>query len=256
MTAQTCADLVERGDPDRWRTVMAAAPEKRAGLLALYAFNLEIARAPYVASESMLAEIRLRWWTDAVAEIYAGAAPRRHEVVAPLAEAVAGGDLPQAPFDGMIAARMFDAGDAPFEDTDALRAYVDATSGNLMELAARHLGASDAAIPVVRRFARGAGIAALLRALPELKATGRAPLPPGADVAALAREGLAEIAAARAERATVPREAAAALLPGWLAELRLGRAAAEPEAVMSGGLEVSEFRARAALLRRVVTGRW
>jgi phytoene/squalene synthetase len=256
VTAEACADLVARGDPDRWRTVMAAPPERRAGLLALYAFNLEIARAPYVASESMLAEIRLRWWTDAVAEIFAGAPPRRHEVVAPLADAVAGGDLPQELFDGMIAARLFDAGDAPFDDLDALRGYVDATSGNLMDLAARHLGASGAALPVVRRFARGAGIAALLRALPELAALGRSPLPPGADLAEIAREGLAKIAAARAERAAVPREAAAALLPGWLAAPRLRRAAADPEAVMRGALEVSEFRARAALLWRGVSGRW
>lgn len=256
MTAQACADLVERGDADRWRTVMAAPPDRRAGLLALYAFNLEIARAPYVASESMLAEIRLRWWTDAVAEIFAGAPPRRHEVVAPLAEAVAGGELPQELFDGMIAARLFDAGDAPFEDLDGLRGYVDATSGNLMELAVRHLGASGAAIPVVRRFARGAGIAALLRALPDLEALGRAPLPPDADVAEIAREGLAEIDAARAERAAVPRAAAAALLPGWLADIRLRRAVADPGCVLKGGLEVSEFRSRAVLLRRAATGRW
>ena len=235
---------------------MAAPPDRRAGLLALYAFNLEIARAPYVASESMLAEIRLRWWTDAVAEIFAGAPPRRHEVVAPLAEAVAGGELPQELFDGMIAARLFDAGDAPFEDLDGLRGYVDATSGNLMELAARHLGASGAAIPVVRRFARGAGIAALLRALPDLEALGRAPLPPDADVAEIAREGLAELDAARAERAAVPRAAAAALLPGWLADIRLRRAVADPGCVLKGGLEVSEFRSRAVLLRRAATGRW
>ena len=256
MTAEACADLVERGDPDRWRSVMAAPVDRRAGLLALYAFNLEIARAPRVASESMLAEIRLRWWTDAVAEIFTGAPPRRHEVVAPLAEAVAGGDLPQALFDGMIAARLFDAEAASFEDMEALRAYVEATSGNLVELAARHLGASGPAIPVARRFARGAGIAALLRALPELAALGHAPLPGGADVAEIAAEGLADILAARADRATVPREAAAALLPGWLADIRLRRAIADPKGVMAGSLDVSEFRARAVLLRRAVTGRW
>ena len=135
-------------------------------------------------------------------------------------------------------------------------AYVDATSGNLMDLAARHLGASGAALPVVRRFARGAGVAALLRALPDLEALGRAPLPPGADVAEIAREGLAEIDAARADRAAVPPAAAAALLPGWLADIRLRRAVADPGCVLKGGLEVSEFRSRAVLLRRVATGRW
>ena len=256
MTAEACADLVERGDPDRWRTVMAAPADRRAGLLALYAFNLEIARAPFVASESMLAEIRLRWWTDAVAEIFAGAAPRRHEVVAPLAEAIADADLPRDLLDGMIAARLFDADDAPFEDMDALRGYVDATSGNLMELAARHLGVSGVALSIVRRFALGAGIAALLRALPELEALGRAPLPLGADVAGIAREGLDAIEGARAARAAVASDVTAALLPGWLADIRLRAAIADPDAVMTGGLEVSEFRARAVLLRRAATGRW
>ena len=74
--------LVRRGDPERWRTAMAAPPAARPGLMALYAFNLEIARAPWVASEPLLAEIRLAWWREAVAEIYDGKPPRRHEVVA------------------------------------------------------------------------------------------------------------------------------------------------------------------------------
>ena len=68
MSDAEVARLVERGDPERWRTAMTAPP-RRAGLMALYAFNLEIARAPWVASEPMLAEIRLRWWRDALADL-------------------------------------------------------------------------------------------------------------------------------------------------------------------------------------------
>jgi hypothetical protein len=125
-----------------------------------------------------------------------------------------------------------------------------------MELAARHLGAEGAALPVVRDFARGAGTAALLRALPELRARGRDPLPPDLSVDALARDGLAALARARARRTRVPRAAAPALLPGWQAGLVLGRAAADPGAVRPGGLETSAIRARAALLWRGVSGRW
>ena len=134
----------------------------------------------------------------------------------------------------------------------ALELYIDHTAGHLMELAARHLGAEGAALPVVREFARGAGTAALLRALPELKARGRDPLPEGVAVAALARDGLAALKRARARRERVPAAAAPALLAGWQAGRVLARAAADPEA----GMEVAEVRARAELLWRSVSGRW
>ncbi len=256
MTAEACADLVERGDPDRWRAAMLAPPARRPGLMALYAFNLEIARAPWVASESMLAEIRLRWWTDAIAEICADAPLRRHEVVAPLAEAIRAGALPEALFQETIAARLVDAEARPHPDRAALETYLDRTAGHLAWLAALHLDAPPAAEPAVRRFARASGTAAFLRALPELSARGREALPPDASIDTLAAAALADLEAARAARATVPRAVAPVLLSGWLAETRLRRAAADPEGVWSGALEVSEFRARAELIRRAATGRW
>ncbi len=246
------AGLVERGDPERWRTAMLAAPAARPGLMALYAFNLEIARAPWVASEPALAAIRLRWWHDAVAEIYEGQAARRHEVVEPLAEAVRAGDLPRRLFEEMIEARMADAEAGAHADVGGLELYIDHTAGHLMELAARHLGAEGAALPVVRDFARGAGTAALLRALPELKARGRDPLPAGVAVTALARAGLAALARARVRRDRVPAAAAPALLAGWQAGRVLARAAADPDAP----LEVAEVRARGGLLWRSLSGRW
>ncbi len=252
MSIEAVAEQVARGDPERWRSAMTAAPAARPGLMALYAFNLEIARASWVASEPMLAQIRLRWWTDAIAEIYDGAPPRRHEVVEPLAAAIRTSDLPQRLFDEMIAARATDSGEGPLEDRSAVELYIDHTAGHLMELAARHLGAEGGALPVVRDFARGAGTAALLRALPELRARGRDPLPPEVPVPALARDGLAALARARRHRARVPRTAAPALLAGWQADGILRRAAADPD----GPLQASEFAARAGLLWRAFSGRW
>ena len=87
-----CAGLVERGDPDRFRTVMAAPIEQRPILFALYAFNVEVARAPWVTQETMIAEMRLQFWRDVLEEISAGKAPRRHEVATPLAEILTPGD--------------------------------------------------------------------------------------------------------------------------------------------------------------------
>jgi phytoene/squalene synthetase len=157
----------------------------------------------------------------------------------------------------MIAARLAEAEAEPHPDRTALDLYIDHTAGHLMELAARHLGGEGAALPVVRDFARGAGTAALLRALPEIHARGRDPLPPGVAVDALARDGLAALARARGHRDRVPREAAPALLAGWQAGRVLRRAAADPAAALRpGGLEAAEAVARAGLLWRAFSRRW
>ncbi|WP_424927866.1 squalene/phytoene synthase family protein [Amaricoccus tamworthensis] len=248
--------LVERGDPDRWRTVAAAPEDKRAGLLALYGFNLEIARAPWVASEEMLAQIRLQWWTDAVEEIYAGNTPRRHEVVEPLARVIRDADLPKALVQEMIKARLVDAGVETLDDRSNVDRYVHRSYGHLMVLAASHLGASDEALLTVRDFAWGAGVAAFLRALPELENRQRNPLPSSVSIGDLAASGREAIRRARVKRGVVPDTAIAALAPGWLAEKRLSMAVAKPDAVMTEGLEVSEFRARVGLLWTVASGRW
>jgi phytoene/squalene synthetase len=256
MAAEAIARQVERGDPDRWRAAMLAPPTARDGLMALYAFNLEIARAPWLASEPLLAQIRLQWWRDALAGIAAGEPPRRHEVVQPLAAAIRAASLPPVLFEQMVDARLADTEPTPHPDRAALLRYLDATAGNLMELAARHLGASGDALPVVRDFARGAGAAALLRALPGLSARGRQPLPADTTPADLAREGLDALAGARARRARVPAAAAPALLAGWRAGPVLARALGDPRAVAEGRLESSEFSARAGQLLRAISGRW
>ncbi|MGR3618044.1 MAG: squalene/phytoene synthase family protein, partial [Roseovarius sp.] len=73
MTLQACADLVRRGDPDRFLATMAAPPPARRILFPLYAFNLEVARAPWMVSEPMIAEMRLQFWRDVVEEMGQGA---------------------------------------------------------------------------------------------------------------------------------------------------------------------------------------
>ena len=79
-----CARTVEQGDPDRFRTVMAAPVTARSVLFPLYAFNVEVARAPWVTQEAMIAEMRLQWWRDALEEIATDAEVRKHEVTTPL----------------------------------------------------------------------------------------------------------------------------------------------------------------------------
>ena len=57
----------------------------RASLHLLLCVAHEIERATEVASEPLLAMIRLTWWREAIEEIVAGQTPRAHELVQPLA---------------------------------------------------------------------------------------------------------------------------------------------------------------------------
>ena len=72
MSLNACAAIVERGDPERFMAAMAAPVEARRVLFPLYAFNVEVARAPWVTEEPMIAEMRLQWWRDALEEIAHG----------------------------------------------------------------------------------------------------------------------------------------------------------------------------------------
>ncbi len=256
MSLDACAELVRRGDPDRHRATLGAPPKAQARLWPLYAFNLEIARAPWLTQEPLIAEMRLQFWADTVAEAARDAAPRAHEVAAPLAALIRDRGLPLAPFEAMIEARKRDIPRAPFDDTEALLSYIDDTAGALTGLAARALGAGEGALPVVAEFARGAGLANWLMAAPALEAAGQPPLPPGAEPADLAAQGLAALRGARARRAQVPRAALPALLTGWQADAVLTHAARDPVAVAEGRLLPSEFRRRGVLLWRALSGRW
>src|SRR5437660_6126907 len=82
------AALVRRHDRDRFQTVLFAPAGRREALFALYAFNYEIARVREAVSEPMLGQIRLQWWREAITAIFAGEAPRQHEVVLPLSAAI------------------------------------------------------------------------------------------------------------------------------------------------------------------------
>lgn len=255
MSVAACAERVERGDPDRFLTVMAAPPMARAVLFALYALNLEIARAPWASGEPLIAEMRLQWWRDAVGEIAAGQAPRGHEVLVAVAPVLSGDAVAGAVLDAMIEARRWDIWRDPFGDAAALWAHLAATAGGLTWLAARAL---DPTVPeaVAREAGAAAGMAAWLRAVPDYGARGRVPLPDPSEAAVrdLAVTAQGRLRAARAHR--VPRAARPAFWPATLADPVLARAAARPGDVARATLAPSEFGRRAWLLRASLTGRW
>jgi 15-cis-phytoene synthase len=254
VTVAACAALVERGDPDRFLAVMAAPVGVRAQLFPLYAFNLEVARAPWVTNEPLIAEMRLQWWRDVVSNAASGAA-RAHEVAGPLHELIRDFGLPVDVMDRLIAARRWDIQNEPHADLPALEAYLDDTGAGLMWLAARALGAPDTAEETVRDYGWANAAAGYLRAVPDLIARGRQPLPSKVGVAGLAELGLARLARARTGRNALPKGVAPALLAGWQAEplLKLARTDA---GVGQSGMQLAEVRRRGGLLWQALSGRW
>ncbi|KQY92397.1 phytoene synthase [Caulobacter sp. Root1455] len=151
--------LVRRVDPDRWlASRFIADPKARADVIALYAFNYELARVAGGVSNALMGEIRLTWWREAMEEIAAGQIARKH----PAVQAVAAAGYPLSALAEMAQARVADLDDAPFETEGEVLAYVDATAGAVMMLAAWRLDAK-ADLHAVQDAARTYGLAGLWR---------------------------------------------------------------------------------------------
>jgi len=162
---QMIARTVRRADPDRYFSALFAPVAVRPHLMTLYAFNHEVARVAETVRQPMMGEIRLEWWRETLDGARNGA-PRNHDVARGLAELFAAHSLPAELFGAILDARAFDSSPEQFADWNAAEAYCDATSGNLMRLAARILGGSAATDQLAREAGIAYALAGFIRALP------------------------------------------------------------------------------------------
>ena len=264
--------LVRKQDYDRYIAALFAPEAVRPDLVALYAFNYEVAKTAETVRNPVAGQIRLQWWRERVEEIYSGK-PARTEIVTALANAVARHGLERSLFEDLIDARECDLDPAPFADLPRLEAYADTTSGNLMRLAARVLGAGE----TLDENAREAGIAyamtGMLRALPfhaprghiaqpadEMARAGVAPdqilrgrMSP--NIAALIAR-MSDIARAHYQRVTRPeRRYLPAILPAALVPAFI-RVLNRPDFdLFSDSTEMPGYRRQWIMLRAVMRGR-
>lgn len=150
---------VRKADPDRWLSSrFIADTERRADVVALYAVDAELARVARRATQPMLAEIRLTWWSESLETILAGGEPRAHPVL--MAVAACRVDLPPAALQAAIEARRRDLDPEPFVDAAEAVAYVDRTAGAIATAVARVLD-PDADPHLLRGATRAWGLAVL-----------------------------------------------------------------------------------------------
>lgn len=269
MSVDACAAMVREADPDRFASAMCAPMPQRADLMVIYAFNVEVARAPWVTEETMIAEMRLQWWKDAVAEIFDEKNVRRHEVVTPLKDVVTRAGLERRLFDELIEARRFDIYREGHSSRAAFDAYIAATSGNVMEMAGRVLGATSS--EPFQSFGYALGVSNLIKALPELYMRGRHPIPVNnldrnacvegrvsdelaASLSSIANDAWA--AARHARKMKIVKNVHPALLAGWYLERPLKAAANAPASILKRDFAASPLHRSARLLWLNLSGRW
>lgn len=148
-------DLVRTGQRDRFLAALFAPEPARRGLLAVLAFDHELARSRIVTREPLLARIRLQWWREAAQEAAGAGRPRPQPLVEALAEAARRNAVAAAAFEALIDAREEEV-EGPLDVLRAGHALAD------LQLAV--LGPSD---PASRRAARAIGAAWLMGEGPE-----------------------------------------------------------------------------------------
>lgn len=267
-----CESLVRKHDYDRYIAALFAPETVRADLFALYAFNYEIAKIAETVRNPVAGQIRLQWWRERIEEIYAGASART-ELLTKLRRAVERHQLPRSAFDDLIDARELDLDPAPFADLAQFESYGDATSGNLMRLAARVLGAGETLDENAREAGIAYAITGLLRLLPFHAGRGHVAMPADAmaavgvspdqllrgrmlpDIAALIAR-MSEIArthyrhVARTERKYLPAVLPAALVPALIRILN------QPGYdVYRDSTEIAGYRRQWIILRAAMRGR-
>jgi len=274
-----CFDLVRGGDKDRFLAALFVPDEKRRLILALYAFNIEIARIREAVREPMLGDIRLQWWADAVAAAYQGQAPE-HPVLLELGPAIADRTIPEQALANLIEARRFDIYDDPMPTLNDLEGYLGETSSALIQMAALILAGrqaeacSDAAGLAGVAF----GLSGLLRSLPLHRSRGQCFIPEDVlavhgltpahilsgrwddpvqrtigDLVQHARERLKE---ARALLGTIPSAALPAFLPVSLTDLALDAATRSGSNPLKQPIEISQLRRQWTLWRAARRGRF
>ncbi|WP_346909112.1 phytoene/squalene synthase family protein [uncultured Roseibium sp.] len=171
-------DLVYEADRDRYLTALFAAAEDRPGLLALYAFNAEIARVRDMVSDPLPGEVRLQWWRDYLEGVEHGTASA-NPVAAALGETVEKYRLPKEPLIAMTEARIFDLYDDPMPSLNDLEGYAGETSSALIQLGSLVLNrGEDAGTATIAGHAGVAyALAGLIRSLPWHAARGQMYLP-------------------------------------------------------------------------------
>jgi phytoene synthase len=270
-----CARLVREADKDRFLATLFAPAESRPALLALYAFDIEIARVPTVAKQAIAGEIRLQWWRE-VLEGKRNDEARANPVAAALIETLDKYRLARTTLVDLADARTFELYDDPFATLTELEAYAERSHAPGMMCAAAILGIVGMKVPTAARHAAIATVICdLLRSFPSRVSRGHLHVPldvlnrhgvqPSDVLAGQSSDGLLvalaemrglvreHVRAFKGLVSAVPAAAVPAFLPAAVIPLYLDRMEAKSYQPFHTAIEVPQWRRQWALWRAART---
>lgn len=136
-----CENKLATADPTQYYSVLFLARAKRAALVPLYAFWLEVREIVDECREPEIGRVKLGWWHEEVHETMAGRP--RHPVSVALAPIIATHQLPAATLLAVIEALGRHAEDAAYTSYAELRDYGVRTRGAIEQLATTIMGSTD-----------------------------------------------------------------------------------------------------------------
>jgi phytoene synthase len=274
---QPLLDTVRAADRDRYLAALYAPEEKRGDLLALYAFNAEIAGVRDRVSQALPGEIRLQWWRDVI-EAGGTDAAAGHPVAEALLSAIERNRLPRETFQNYLDARIFDLYDDPMPTRGDLEGYCGETAAALIQLSSLVLDADAAAQSAELAGHAGCALAitGLLRLLPLHRRRGQCYVPrdvlaaagsspeefiagdggPNAPRAVAAMIALAREHLSKFERGagTLPSALRPAFLPLAPTGAQLARMQGREAELLAASLDIGAWRKHWLMFRRATKG--
>jgi len=173
---QYCQERAANSGSSFYSSFRLLPTDQRRAITALYAFCREVDDVVDSGIDPALAAIKLRWWSDELANAYEG--KPQHMVTRALAPHLKAFDLPRNIFDDIIDGMSMDLMQSRYANFGELETYCYRAAGTVGILAANIFGFSD---PATLTYARELGIALqlinILRDVPEDASRGRIYLP-------------------------------------------------------------------------------
>lgn len=159
-------DSLRETDRSRYLATLVLPEDKRAAVVALYAFAADCAAIRGKVKDPAAGEVRLQWWADALSGEGHGEV-RQNPVAAALLDTMRRYRLPAAPLLRLINSRRFDLYHDPMPDVASFEGYAGDTASAIHQLAAMilndgemvepgdaagHLGVAEAMLGHLRAF--------------------------------------------------------------------------------------------------------
>ncbi|XP_076666551.1 NADH dehydrogenase (ubiquinone) complex I, assembly factor 6 homolog sicily [Andrena cerasifolii] len=164
--AEYCLDLVRKHDYENFLCTLLLPRETRTAAFAIRAFNVEVAQIQDQVHEQKIGEMRLRFWTDAINNVYKGNPPRS-PVTLELHRILPKHSLSKHYFKRLIDVRLERLNNCLFSDTSAIEKYAEYSTSSVYYLILEAHGVTNIdADHAASHMGKAHGIVNLIRSIP------------------------------------------------------------------------------------------